>query len=192
MNPTPLNAVNFQNAMALVESSLSLKMQLPDQIFAPRYTHFRFAQFDWMLFPECWVDLQVILQKNDCSELLVGPLEPHPECYFHHEFSSYHWWSIFTASSATEYSSILTTAPASSEVDSLLFNSERLCWIAEDCSFVIVGDRSHECAIFASINELVIDGLSDKWMSCANFIHDDLLIPGHAPGFVDAVLVNYG
>ncbi len=188
-----ISTSDLSNARDRVNRVLIEKTLLPLQVFHPAYRNYRFAPIDLILGAAGWADLQTQMRCTSASGLVMGVVDPDPVYYFAREFGVTQWWALDAATTVDQYLDILWVEPPNgNEADSVRGNSEIVVWIANDASFAVYGDRSHECAVIAFRDIAHAQRLGSHWQTCSEFLDSQLMVPSRgADAFLASIQQNY-
>lgn len=128
------------------ESEVFADRRLPEQVFARGYKEFRFAEFDVVMSPEFWGELQALLSASNSRALTLNVLDPSPD-YFMREFGKSGSFRLDVSASPSQYGCALEQGPEGSPADAPLYNSTVVAWVPDSKRWCIWGQRETDLCV---------------------------------------------
>lgn len=161
----------FEETLYWVTKMFNCEQRLPNQVYKVPFKRKVVIDFDDVMSPDFWIQLEKLIDLSNDSFVMMGVLDPDPVEYYYSEFAYYNWCILQKGTTSDEYWNILEQGPAESPADAILFNSEVVMWLSSSMKWAIWGERSYGICIL-SFNEDMSDCENESWFTMERAIID--------------------
>jgi hypothetical protein len=155
------------------------KSRLPQNVYYMPFDYYLFAEFDWAMSAEFWLELKILASYSADKRIIVVVLDPHPIDYFFKNFGYYNVFYLSTNASANDYWNAIISGPPDSPADAMLYNSNVVTWFADSATWAIWGQREFGICVAgfkeSKINLYREESLRSNWFTTESALRD--LIP---------------
>lgn len=142
--------IKDKNTFRNLEQCVYLRFKQKSFEQNPFKSHFRYFlafEFEFIYHELFFEGLKVFLEQIGDENVCFYTLSPSPAKYFFQNFKKYSVFEIDVTASYDELNSILTKDPGNSPADSLVDNSNEICWFSKSDKWSILASREWEIAI---------------------------------------------